>query len=183
MAQGMNAVKILALSCLLCWTAGCKNGALRKEVIFTAGELQKKIDQQFPMELKGALAKVELRHPAVFLDKDTQRIGLRADMKIAPPIGRKFSGQMEFDAGVEYLPERGEFFLVDSRVRHFQLDDVPEMYQDMVRGLANEILKRYLEELPIYKLDENDFKESLAKLVLKSVVVKEGKLVLDMGLL
>lgn len=179
----MNALKMLALSCLLCWAAGCKNGALRKEVVFTAGELQKKIEKQFPITRKGALAKVELHHPAVFLDKNTQRIGLRVDMKIAPPLGKKFSGQMEFDADVEYRPEQGEFFLVDSRVRHFQLDDVPKIYQDMVSSLANETLKRYLEELPIYKLDENDFKESLAKLVLKSVVVKEGKLVLDVGFL
>ena len=100
----MNAVKMLALSCLLCWAMGCKDGALRKEVIFTAGELQKKIEKQFPLTRKGALAKVELRNPAVFLDKDTQRIGLRVDMRIAPPIGKKFSGQMEFDAGVEYRP-------------------------------------------------------------------------------
>ncbi len=183
MAQGMNAAKILALSCLLCWGIGCKDAALRKEVVFTAGELQKKIEKQFPIARKGALAKIELRHPSVFLDKDTQRIGLRVDMKIAPPIGKKYSGQMEFDAGVEYRPEQGEFFLVDSRVRHLQLDEVPQIYQDMARSLTNETLKRYLEELPIYKLDESDFKESLAKLVLKSVAIKDGRLVLQMGLL
>jgi len=178
----MSLTTALALCCLL-WGLGCKDGALRKEIIFTAGELEQKIEKQFPITRKGTLAKVELNHPNVSLHKDTQRIGLRVDIKIAPPLGKKYSGQMEFDAGVQYRPERGEFFLVDSRVRHFQLDDVPKAYQNMVRGLANETLKRYLDELPIYTLDENDFKESLAKLVLKSLVIKEGNLVLEIGLL
>lgn len=179
----MSALKILALSSLLCWAVGCKDGSLRKELVFTVDELQEKIGQQFPIERKGALAKIELRRPKVVLHKDKQRIGLRVDMKIAPPLGKKYSGQMEFDAGVAYRPERGEFFLVDAQVRHFQLDDVPKIYQDMVRGLANETLKRYLEDLPIYKLDDNDFKESVAKLMLKSAAVKKGKLVLELGIL
>jgi hypothetical protein len=178
----MNITTALALCCLL-WGLGCKDGVLRKEVVFTASELQRKIEKQFPITRKSALAKVELDHPTVSLHKDTQRISLRVDMKIAPPLGKKYSGQMEFDSAVQYRPEQGAFFLIDSRVRHFQLDDVPKAYQNMVRGLANETLKHYLDELPIYTLDENDFKESLAKLVLKSVVMKEGNLVLEIGLL
>jgi hypothetical protein len=37
--------------------------------------------------------------------------------------------------------------------------------------------------LAVYRLDPDDFEESVAKLVLKEVAVRDGKLVLSIGLI
>jgi hypothetical protein len=126
---------------------------------------------------------VVLRHPEVLLQVDSERIGLRAEVEIAPPLGRAFRGTMAFDAGVDYNADKGEFYLVDSRIEELELDEVPGQYRTLVRELANHVLGRYLDQLAVYRLDPDDFEESLAKLVLKEVAVEGGRLVLHIGLL
>ena len=39
----------------------------------------------------------------------------------------------------------------------------------------------YLATMPVYRLNQNDFKQSLAKLVLKSVKVRQGRLEIVLG--
>ena len=42
--------------------------------------------------------------------------------------------------------------------------------------------QRHFAEVPVYRLDHNDFKESPARLVLKSVEVRDGEVVATIGL-
>jgi hypothetical protein len=185
MITGRNHVRKWCVTTLLCLALlSCNDSALRKELVFPAEELQQKIAKQFPIERKDQFAKLQLANPQVLLQQGDERIGMRMDLVIEPPfIKKQCAGEVEFDAEVEYKPARGEFFLVDARVRHFNLIDVPKKYQTLAQGLVNQVLKRYLDELPVYTLDGDNFKESLAKLVLKKVQVKDGKLVLEVGLL
>ena len=168
--------------CALVGFSACKE-TFRREISFTDEELQAKIAKQFPLTRRGKLAKVVLRHPEVLLQVDSERIGLRAEVEIAPPLGRAFRGTMAFDAGVDYNADKGEFYLVDSRIEELELDEVPGQYRTLVRELANQVLGRYLDQLAVYRLDPDDFEESLAKLVLKEVAVEGGRLVLHIGLL
>ena len=103
--------------------------------------------------------------------------------RLPAPLGRAFRGTMAFDAGVDYNADKGEFYLVDSRIEELELDEVPGQYRTLVRELANHVLGRYLDQLAVYRLDPDDFEESLAKLVLKEVAVEGGRLVLHIGLL
>jgi hypothetical protein len=59
---------------------------------------------------------------------------------------------------------------------------VPQKYQEPIRDLANQAAVRFLADVPVYKLDQKNFKQSLAKLVLKSVLVEDGELVVEVGL-
>ncbi len=161
---------------------GCKE-TFRREVVFTAAELQAKIAPQFPLMRQGALAKVVLRAPEVLLKADSPRVGLRTEMEIVPPLGRAYRGMMVFDAGVDYKADKGEFYLVDARISALDLKEVPGRYQVFVHELANQVLSRYLDQLVVYRLDPDDFEESLAKLVLKKVAIEGGRLVLHIGLI
>ncbi len=42
--------------------------------------------------------------------------------------------------------------------------------------------QRYFAEVPVHRRDQNDFKESLARLVFKSVEVRDGEVVSMIGL-
>ena len=161
---------------------GCKE-TFRRKVAFTAAELQAKIAPKFPLTRQATLAKVVLHAPEVLLNADSPRVTLRTEMEIVPPLGRAYRGMMAFDAGVDYKADKGEFYLVDSRISGLDLKEVPGRYQALAHELANQVLSRYLEQLAVYRLDPDDFEESLAKLVLKKVVIEGGRLVLHIGLI
>ena len=174
---------------IFCWTVfalvsfvACKE-TFRREVAFTAAELQTKIAPQFPLERQGKLAGVVLRNPEVLLKADSERIGLRTEVETVPLLGRAYRGTMAFDAGVDYKPDKGEFYLVDSRIGELHFKEMPDSYRAIARQLANQTLARYLGELAVYRLDADDFEESLAKLVLKKVAIEGGRLVLHIGLI
>jgi hypothetical protein len=44
------------------------------------------------------------------------------------------------------------------------------------------VAKRYLAQIPIYRLQADDVEESLAKLVLRFVTVQDGEVVVVLGL-
>ena len=168
--------------CALLALAACRE-TFRHEISFTAEELQAKIAGQFPLERKGKLARVVLRDPEVVLAADSERVGLRAAVEIAPALGRRFLGQMAFDAALDYNAEKGEFYLVDPQIGELELEEVPDRYRSLARQLAEQLTGRYLDRVTLYRLDSDDFEESLAKMVLKKVAVTGGRLVLHIGLL
>ena len=104
-------------------------------------------------------------------------------MEIAPALGRRFIGQLALDSVLDYNADTGEFYLVDPKIQELELADVPDNYQSLARQLAEQIVGRYLDRFAVYRLDPDDFEESLARLVLQNVAVTGGRLVLDIGLL
>ena len=60
---------------------------------------------------------------------------------------------------------------------------MPDRYRALARQLAEQLTGRYLDRVAVYRLDSDDFEESLAKMVLKKVAVTGGRLVLHIGLL
>jgi hypothetical protein len=178
----MSAAWLLLLVPLwLC--ASCRESAFRKELKFTAAQLQEKVEKHFPLEQKNALVRVEFSDPLVILKKGDERLGLRAGVEVVPIVGRAYRGVLEADARVEYRPHKGEFYLVDTRLRELEIEEVPEKYRQVAQEMANQLLKKHLAELFVYRLHPGDFKKSLARLVLRSVRVEEGELVLEIGLL
>jgi hypothetical protein len=51
-----------------------------------------------------------------------------------------------------------------------------------VEALAAEMTRVYLSELVLHTLNPKEFKESLARLVLRSVFVEEGRVVVEVGI-
>ena len=172
----------LLFVCALGLFTACRE-TFRHELSFTARELQAKIAGEFPLERNGKLARVVLRDPEVILAADSERVGLRAAVEIAPALGRRFLGQMTLNAALDYNSGKGECYLVDPRIEELELADVPDRYRSLASQLAEQIVGRYLDRFAVYRLDPDDFEESLAMLVLQNVAVTGGRLVLYIGLL
>jgi len=173
---------VLVCLCALVGLAACRE-TFRRKVSFAADELQARIAPQFPLARQSKLAKVVLRNPQVMLAANSRRIGLRTDVEVFPLLGKSFTGVMSFDADVDYKADKGEFYLINSRIGKLDFEEVPDAYQQLAQGMANQILARHLGELAVYRLDADDFEESLAKLVLKEVAIEGGRLVLHLGLI
>jgi len=172
----------LLLCCFVAADLACSSSPFRKRMVFTRDDLQKKIAPKFPLKQKGTLFSVTFSEPVVMLKKGADRLGLQLNLKVAPPLGKKYKGRAEIDGQIEYRPDKGEFFVVNPQVRRLHIDNVPQKYQEPIRDLANQAAVRFLADVPVYKLDQKNFKQSLAKLVLKSVLVEDGELVVEVGL-
>ena len=173
---------LLLLTTLSISTTSCTSGPFRKKMTFTGADLQKKIAPKFPLKKKNTLFTVTFSQPLILLEKGADRLGIRLDLKVAPPFGKKYKGTVEVDGKIAYHPDQGEFVVVDPQVRQLHIGDVPQKYQGTIRDLMNQVAIHYLTNIPVYKLDQGDFKQSLAKLVLRSVLIEDGELVIEMGL-
>lgn len=160
----------------------CSSGAIRKELVFARADLQQKIERGFPLTKKKALISATLSAPTVLLAEGSDRLGIGLDVKVSAP-GKNYYGKVEIDGEIHYNPATGSFSVMNSRVRKLQSTAIPQRYRDMVKGIVDKIVRRYLSEVPVYRLKEEDFEQSLARFALKSVQVREGKLVVVIGLL
>ena len=157
-------------------------GPFRKQLVFEREQLQKKVAAKFPLKKKESLASVTFSNPSVLLAAGAERLGIGMDVKISMLGGKKITGSVEVDGDLQYDPKRGEFAVVDARVKQLDLDQVAAKKASKLEAVVDEVAKRYLSNIPVFTLDQGDFKQSLAKLLLKSVEVEDGRVVVVVGL-
>ncbi len=174
--------KQTAFALILATLAACATGLLQKEMVFSQAQLQKKVDAFFPIDENKALLRVRFSHPQVILPPGGERIGLALDVRVQLPGGKKARGRVHMDSGLIYDADRGEIALSDLRLDSLDVEGVPEDFESGLQAVAEVVAKRYLAQIPVYRLHADDYKESLARLVLKSVSVRDGEVVAVIGL-
>ena len=152
----------------------------RTVIVLTQSEIQEKAEKKFPVEERALIAKVRLEDPKVLLEEGSDRLGLELTARvILGPI--EYPGRIGVDGRLHYDPKRGEFFLVDATVTRVNIPALEETYADQVREAASVALKGVLPNVPIYSLDSP--REKSAKMFIQSVRVKNGKVMVEMGLM
>ena len=175
--------RFFMLSALAVVLVACTSGTIfRRELAFTREDLQSRLTRKFPRQEKHQLMAVTFSNPEVVLEPGADTMGIRLDLNMTPRLGKRRRGWVLAQGGIEYRPERGEFFIVNPRVRELEIDDLKKKYQQVVRSIADRIVEEYLSEVPVYRLNQKEFKQKVAKLVLKSVEIKDGRLVVVVGL-
>ena len=175
--------RILICGMVVSTLVACSSsGLFRRELVFTREDLQARLTKRFPRKEKHALVAVTFSNPEILLEPGAAAMGIRLEIEIAPRLGKRRRGQVMAEGGLEYRPQRGQFFIVNPKVIAVELDDVKGEYQQSVRSVVDRFVERYLSEVAVYRLDQKDFKQKVAKLVLKSVDIRDGKLVVVVGL-
>lgn len=142
--------------------------------------LQARVREQFPLTRRMPLGiDVELANPVVSLAGQDGRVGLALDAAVGLPSQPVVSGRADVSGLVRFEPAQGRFVLDDPRLEALQLPGVPPAYAGAVRAAVNAAASSLLRSLPLYTLDTGSFAESYAKRHLKSVRVKEGRLLLE----
>lgn len=142
--------------------------------------LQARIGEQFPLTRRMPLGiDVELANPVVRLAGQDGRIGLALDAAVGLPNQAALSGRADVSGLVRFDPAQGRFLLDDPRLESLQVPGVPPSYAALVQATVNAAAASLLRSLPLYTLGTGSFAESYAKRHLKSVRVKDGRLLLD----
>jgi hypothetical protein len=154
------------------------------DLVITQNQIQESVDKAFPIEKSFMfIFDVELTDPKVLLTDGERRVKAGVDVRLSSKLGnRDFTGNGMISGNVAYNSDTGEFFLIDSKIEELKSQEIPDEYIEKFNDTASNALRDFLEREPVYKLNPEDQKQALLKLVLKDVVIKDKKLILKMGL-
>ncbi|MBL4607223.1 MAG: DUF1439 domain-containing protein [Pseudomonadales bacterium] len=144
--------------------------------------LQKRITGVFPIKVKKFIFVFKVFDPIVVIPPGTvDRIGVEVSLKVSIPGLLKAEGRGLIHGEIDYLGSTGEFFFFDPELKNFEVRGLPKSYQEEVRGLFESIMKSALSDISIFKFDEDDRKQKIAKRMLKSVKVEDERLKIEIG--
>lgn len=148
----------------------------------TEQELQEKIQQKMPIHKKKYFVTVTLSDPKVALLQGRDRIDIESNIDALIPGGIAAKGRGNVEGSIEYMQDTGEFFFIDPQVKSLTVDKVTAKHQETIRKVADFAAKSALRRFPVYRFKDENLKHKLAKAVLKSVHVENGKLLLELGI-
>lgn len=148
----------------------------------SADEMTRQAAGHFPIQRCALmLACVTLSDPRVRLINGDERIHVTTTVR--PEVGgqRLDSGEVDLAGTPRYAPDRGAFFLEGAKVTESRFPGLSQQQARTVSELASGLLAESLRKEPIYQLDDADARQALARLVLREVRVRHGRLQLVVG--
>lgn len=162
---------------------GCHVSEKGPVIEITPEQIQKRLDKKFPIKKKYLMVlELTLADPLVALEEGSDRVGFGVSAMTNVIVNaEELDGQAQMTSGIRYNREVGSLVLVDPRVEQLTISLLPEKYEGGVREAASLAAHEFLDEYEIYKLDQSDFKQKIAKLVIKDVEVEGGLLKITLG--
>ena len=166
----------LMLACVL--GAGC---SIRYTISLTAADIQQTLQRRLPISKSKLLVTATVRALNVELMESDNRILLRPEVDVSL-VGQSALRARAVVAGqLRYAPETGEFYFDKPAVTEVAIEGLPESLRVTAQEVIAKCAEGYLASAPVYRLKQGDFKQSLARLVLKSVQIRNGRLELVLG--
>ena len=147
---------------------------------FTQADLQARVGPQFPMQRNLLGIAVTFADPLVLLSETENRIGVELTVSVAVSETIKGRGRGMTDGVLVYKPAAGQFVLTEPRLRNLKVENIPQEQQARVRETIDWVARNALAEIVVYQLTDKDLREKMAKRMLRSVEVKNGKLVVEL---
>lgn len=154
---------------------GC--GAFKKEIVIPKATIQDMLDKKFPIEKVTLLVRVTMSEPKIYFKNGNIGIIIKY---WADALGKEVDGIVDVNTHVRY--DNGSFYLSNIEIPMISMNDKEVDQDDKVSKVILSILRNYLETYPVYKLKQTDFKQNLAKLLLKDITVESESLKVLIGL-
>jgi hypothetical protein len=149
---------------------------------FTQVDIQKQIDAMLPIKKETFLAVVTLDQASVIFVENSDQLILDAKIFLSSIAGVNSQGSFIVQGGVSYNSAEGAFYFHQAKIIRLDIGGVPSELMVMLKDLAQQGLTQSLVKNPIYILKKDDMRQQIAKLQLKSVLIKDQKLIATMGL-
>ncbi len=168
------------LTLLLALLAGGNAAAYTLEL--SDKELQQAVQGHFPIVQETLFSRVTLSRPEVRLNAKSNRIGLAVSVALSVQKTLVGQGRGLIDGTLEYRAKTGEFYLRDPRLRQVRLSRVKPEYNTLVRDFLGGLTRQAFPFIVVYRLQDDDLRQRMLKASLKSVRVRGGKVLVEMGL-
>jgi hypothetical protein len=149
----------------------------------TPEQIQERLEKKFPIKKKYLMVlELTLADPEVTLTEGSDRVGFGLSASTNVIVNAEdLEGKARMTSAIHYDRKEGALLLVDPRVEELTISPLDERYRDGVREVANLAAEEYLDAYELYRLDQSDFKQKIAKLIIKDVVVDDGLLKITLG--
>ena len=143
-------------------------------------ELQAMVEQGFPIRQQTPFATTVLSQPKITIPANSQRLRLSVAITAVFPNNITSKGRAEIEGELDYDATKGEFHLREPSVTALYFDNLPQQYRELLTTVIGALARQTLPIIVIYRLDEKDLRQSMAKRVLKDVKVRNGKLIAEL---
>ncbi len=145
-------------------------------------ELQSKAEAMMPLEKRKYFITTILTNPKVDLISSTNEIGLTTDVQVKAPGNISGNGIVYFTGTLRYENDTGSFYFDNLNVNTLDVENIPSESLLKIKKLVESLARKYLARKPVYKFKDDNLKHNLAKAALKSIVVENEILFVELGL-
>jgi len=170
----MKKVIIIAV-CILFAFSGC---AFRKEIVIPRAKIQESVSKKFPYDKDVRIARFTVQTPEVYFKG--KNIGLRA-VYSGNLLKKEIRGSVDVNGSVVYKPETGAFYLHDFIISDLTVNEKDLLEKVKVQKIIDKIISNYLDGFFLYRLNPHDYKQNLARLLVKDIFVRNDDLVIVVG--
>jgi len=169
---------------LLVATAWLGCGAADPTITISLDEadLQAHMDRAFPYDTTRARTRVILENPGVVLETGSDRLGLSLDIRVDPPLMDELASRATVTGSLRYEHDEAALYLDEPRIAELHVGDLRPETAERVRAAAEPVVRGALRLFPIYRLERRSLRERAAEHVLRSVIVRDGRLHVELGL-
>lgn len=153
-----------------------------QEIEFSRAELQQTLESYMPHTQQQSIVQLTLDKPRLQLLADEQRVQIKCLVQVTSIIGGQGQGWVTFNGKLRYQNTDHSFYIDDLRIIDLEIEGMPQEFKGQVIRLTQDIAAPLLAEQPVYTLKSDNIQESLAKMMLRSITIKENAVVASLSL-
>jgi hypothetical protein len=163
-----NAAVLLGATVVL---SACASLAGPRDVSIPLSKLQAGVEKRFPLQNKAMdLLDLRLTSPVLSLPPGTDRVALRLNLSVAPPIGKQsWRGTVALSGRLSVDVARGAIFINDPRLDQVAIEGVDAGLQQQLGTLANVLLGKSIRDVPVYSFRMEDLRYAGVQFVPTSI--------------
>ena len=161
--------------------AGCGGKIWQKTITITEEQIEEKLADKFPIDKASAWYEAHFDEPLVDLQPGSERVTFALSTTL-DFMGETYSGTIMMSSGLEYKPNEGSFYLVDSQIEELEIENLDASKISNITTVLSQAVKFGLDKWPVYRLKQSDIKQQLAKTVLQSVIIYDGHIEAVIGI-
>ena len=170
----------LLIALLLCFISPLSL-AFSYTMEITEQQLQERVSASMPLTRQEAFISITISNPVIDLIKTSNKIGIQASIKAIALGTIEGTGQTSIAGSLSYNAKEAAFYMKDIEIIDLHIDQIAPQHIPSIKLSVQKMLNEVLKTQPIYKLNDKKFEEELAKSMLQSIEVKQGKLFLKLG--
>lgn len=149
-------------------------------VRLTEDQLQAQIDTIMPIEKKQLMTTIRIFEPQLELVPDTNQIGIAVSLEAIAPGGLKGAAHGRLLGSIRYEKEQGAFYISDPELAHLHFKRVPDSLNKEITRVVQLALVQALNRYPVYRFNDKDGRQKMAKSMLESVTVDDEVLLIKL---
>lgn len=155
----------------------CCSAPLRTEVLIAPESIEQSIAGAFPIGEQLSVLTVEVTDPRIILEEGADVIGLRLVVRVSIAAVAQTEGSLVIVGKLRYVIEESTFYLSEPSIRDLTIPGLDAQYIAPVQDAINTALGVALTKIPIHELESG-----ATRMFLKSVVVRDGQIVAELGM-